>query len=117
MRSILWTAVYPIFLNVDVYERVHFRKKVENEAISRKDEELGSDLLVWVHDLTEKGFDAVNFNFLIFDFLTIIHKKLFAEGTKSYDFISQPNSNDNKTKAANVRVNSSFFSQSLKNKY
>jgi len=96
LRTILWTSIYPIFLNVDVYERVYFRKKVENEAISRKDEELGSDLLVWVHDLTEKGFDA-----------------LFAEGTKSYDFISQPNSNDNKTKAANVRVNCSFFPKEL----
>jgi len=38
----MWAIAYPIFLNVDVYEKVHFRKKVENEAISRKDEDLGS---------------------------------------------------------------------------
>ncbi len=30
-------------------------------------------------------------------------KKLFADGNKSYDFISQPNHNDNRNKASIVR--------------
>jgi len=91
LKIILWSSVYPIFLNLEITEKVDQRKKAQTSDLLKDDEAMEKALVTWMHTLTQKGFDQI-----------------FNEKNKNYDFIGsaeggRPINSDIKSRATHVK--------------